>query len=78
MILRLFGYVLAIIGLIVMGYAIISSMDYINTISSISSMYGYGNVLSDDLKLQALINMALPGFVFGLIVFGIGLIVAKK
>jgi hypothetical protein len=78
MLLRLFGYVLAIIGLIVMGHAIISSMDYMNSITSISSMYGYGNVISSDDELQAIISMALPGFVAGLIILGIGLLVAKK
>ena len=78
MLLRLFGYVLAAIGIIVMGHAIISSMDYMSSITSISNMYGYGNVISADDRLQAIISMALPGFVAGLIIFGIGLLVAKK
>lgn len=76
--LRPFGYILVVIGLVIIGYAILSSMNYLNSIASITNMYGYGNIYSKDLMLQALIEMALPKTVLGLIVVGIGLIVAKK
>lgn len=74
---KLFGFLIVIIGLVVMGYALVTSMSYVDTLSSTVSMAGYSNIYTDDAKLQMLLSMAWPGLVFGVIIVGIGLLLAK-
>lgn len=74
---KLFGFLIVIAGLAVMGFSLVSSMDYIGMMSSTASVAGYPNFYSDDVKLQALLLMSWPGLVFGIIIVGIGLLLAK-
>ena len=76
MILRFFGFVLMLIGLGVIGYAIISSMYYTDIISTYSSMYG--SSLPSNYRGEMLMSFSWPGIIAGLLIFGIGLLAAKK